>query len=385
MPGCQGTVGALQYLIGRPESTFSVYDTGGTDVPIPVYDDGYTLRAAAQFASQPYKVGARGDRYRNRNAVDVTGQLTTGLWPTGGPAKALLDFATVVDGSGCLTPWSFTWVTPSIETVRHLGAYCNQLTLSASEGSPDLQAAMDLIARAEQGGVAEPGVPTFPTPSSFVFQYGHFLMSQDAGATYELMTTVDSFNLQVDNQLQPGPHAFNPTAYYNLTRSFINTGIQRVSGSMVVQYVDADISDMVRDGVRGELRLMFLHPTSQSTAVNNVAGYSAGSSVVIIVDDSSIFTVGDVIMFRTADTTKTCVATVTDVDNPGPNDITVDVLDFDIADDDPIYTEAMELRVDAFDVLSAPPQGGQADDLKQNLSFEAVDDGTGLPFTYKAE
>lgn len=383
MPGCQGTVGALQYLIGRPETAYSVYDGGGTDVPIPVYDDGYTVRGDAKFSTQPYKVGARGDRYRSRTAFDVGGQLTTGLWP-GGPAKAFLDYAIAVDGDGCLTPWSFTYVTPSIETVRHLGCYVNQLTLSASEGSPDLQYAADILGRSEQGGIAEPGVPTFPTPASYVFQYGHFLMSQDAGTTYELLSIVDSFNIQIDNQLQPGPHAFNPIAYNNLTRSFINTGIQRISGSMVMQYVDSDISDMVRDGVRGELRLMFMAPGSFQTQVNNGAGYAAGAGVLITVDDSSGFTVGDIVLFRTADTSKTCVAEVTAIDSVG-TDITVDTLDFAIADDDYIYNQAMELRITSFDVLSAPPQGGQADDLKQNMSFEAYDDGTGLPFTYKAE
>ncbi len=342
--------------------------------------------AAAAFSSQPYKVGARGDKYRNRNAVDVTGQLTTGLWPAGGPAKALLDYAIAVDGSGCLTPWSFTWVTPNVETVRHLGCYVNQLTMSASEGSPDLQFQCDLMGRSEQEltGGSIPAIPTYPAPASFVFQYGHFLMSKDAGTSYDLLATVDSFNLQVDNALSPGPHAFQILDYNNLTRSYINTGVQSVSGSLVVQYINSEISAMVRNGVRGELRLMFIHPTSKKTQVNNGAGYSAGAGVEIAVDDSSDFAIGDVVMFRTADTSKTSVATVTAIDTTA-TDITVDVLDFDIVDDDYIFTEALEIKIDSFDATTAPRQGGHKDDLKQTLNFEAVDDGTGLPISYKAE
>ncbi len=381
MATCQGVVGALQYLIGRPEVNYSEYDAGGTDVPIPIYDDGYTVRATAEFTSQPFKVGRRGDRYRSRSRVSVGGALNSGLFPTK-LTKQLLDFAVAVDGDGCLTPWSFDYVTPGVETLRHFGCFVNQLTLSASDGSPDLLAAMDIMGRAEDS-VAEPALPVFPTPVAHQFQYGHFLGSMDDGVTFSLLGTVDSFQLQVDNNLQPGPHVFSPIDYLNLTKGFINTGIQKMSGNIVVQYANDDFSDMLRAGVRGELRLMFTHPAAIRTAVNNAAGYAAGSNVNIVVDSSTGMAVGDIVLFRTADTTKTSVATITVI--PDATHITVDVLDFAIADNDFVYNMSLELRVDAFDVLGAPVAGGHADDLKQTLNFEVADDGTGLPFTYKAK
>ena len=380
MATCQGVVGALQYLIGRPETDYGEYDAGGADVGIPVYDDGYTVRQTVEFSSQPFKVGRRGDVYRSRSKVMVGGQLVTGIFPTS-LGSALLDYATAVDGTGCLTPWSFTWVTPGVETLRHRGCYVNQLTLAASDGSPDLLFTADIMGRSEEQ-IAEPGLPSFPSPVAYQFQYGNFLGSLDAGVTYALFGTVDSFQLQIDNQLQAGPHVFSPTSYNNLTKAFINTGIQRINGNFVVQYANDDFSDALRDGVRGVLHLMFVHPTSTRTQVNFGAGYAAGSNVNMVVDSSAGFSVGDIVLFRTTDTTKVSCATVTVI--PDGTHITVDVLDFAVADNDYIYSKALELRVDAFDVLGAPVAGGLADDLKQTLNFEVADDGTGLPFSYKA-
>lgn len=380
MATCQGVVGALQYLIGRPEVNYGTYDAGGTDVAIPIYDDGYGVRETVEYTSQPHKTGRRGDRYRSRSRVNVGGPLTVGAFPTL-VTKKLLDYAVAVDGNGCLTPWSFTYVTPGIETLRHLGCYVNQLTMSASDGSPDLIMAMDLMGRSEQQ-IGAPGLPAFPSPVSYQFQYGHFLGSLDDGVTFELFGTVDSFQIQLDNQLQPGPHVFSPVAYENLTKSFINTGIQKLSGNFVVQYANDNFTDMVEDGARGELRLMFVHPTSLRTQVNFGAGYAAGSNVNIVVDDSTGFAVGDVVLFRTADTTKVSVAVVTVI--PDGTHITVGTLDMAIADNDYVYSKALELRVDVFDAVGAPVAGGFADDLKQTLNFEAGDSGSGLPFTYKA-
>ncbi len=380
MATCVGTVGALQYLIGRAEVNYSEYDAGGADVPVPVYDDGFTLRMNRAFTSQPFKVGRRGDKYRSATAVDVAGQLVSGLFPTT-LTKALLDYAMAVDALGCLTPWSWTWVTPGIETLRFLGAYVNQLTLAASDGSPDLMFTADLTGRSEQQ-ISEPALPTYPNPVAYQFQYGSFLASLDNGTTFGLLGTVDSFQLQLDNQLQLGPHAWNKLDYNNLTRSFINTGIQRMTGSIVVQYSDDDIGDMLRAGTRGELRLFFLHPESIRTQVNNVAGHAAGAAVNIVVNSSAGFVVGQIVMFVTTDSSKTSAAKITAI--PDPTHITVDVLDFDIVDDDFIYNKALELRVDSFDVPSAPVNGGLADSLKQTMNFEVVDAGAGLPFTYKA-
>lgn len=381
MATCQGTIGALQYLIGRPETSYSEYDAGGTDVAIPIYDDGYTVRASTEFTSQPHKVGRRGDRYRSRSRVNVGGSLNVGVFPVA-VAKKLLDFAIAVDGDGCLTPWSFTYVTPGIETLRHLGCFVNQLTLSASDGSPDLLAAMDLMGRSEQS-IADPALPAMPSPVSYQFQYGHFLMSKDDGTTFELLGTVDSFQLQIDNNLQPGPHTFSELTYNNLTRAFINTGVQRASGNLVLQYADGDLTDMLHNAERGELRLMFVHPDSLQTRINFGAGYTAGNNVNMVVDDSTGFAAGDIVLFRTADTTKTSVATVTAV--PDGTHITVDTLDFAVADNDYVYNMALEIRVDSFDLLSVPVAGGLNDTLKQTLNFEVHDDGTGLPVTYKAK
>lgn len=381
MATCQGVVGALQFLIGRPEVDFGTYDAGGTDVAIPIYDDGYTVKETAEYTSQPFKVGRRGDRYRSRSRVNVGGALNTGAFPTA-VTKKLLDFAVAVDGNGCLTPWSFQYVTPGVESLQHQGCFVNQLTMSASDGSPDLIMAMDIMGKSEQQ-IAAPALPTMPTPVAYQFQYGHFLGSVDDGATFALFGTVDSFQLQIDNNLQPGPHVFSPVDYENLTKSFINTGIQKATGNLVLQYSSDDFSDMVRDGVRGELRLMFVHPNSVRTRVNFGAGYAAGSNVNMVVDDSTGFAVGDVVLFRTADTTKVSVATVTVV--PDGTHITVDVLDFAVSDNDYIYSMALELRVNSFDALGAPVSGGHADDLKQTLNFEVADVGSGLPFTYKAK
>lgn len=385
MATCQGVVGALQYLIGRPETSYGVYDTGGTDFPIPVYDDGYTVRATAQNDSQPFKVGRRGDRYRARSRVDVGGALHTGFFSDTLWIKKMLDYAIAVDGNGCLTPWSFIYVTPGVETIKHRGCYVNKLTISASDGSPDVLYQADLMGRSEEKltGGDIPALPSFPATTAYQFQYGHFLLSRDAGSTYELFATVDSFNLEIDNNLQPGPHVFDPLSYNKLTRSFINTGIQRGTGSLSVQYKDATFGDMVRAGTRGLIRLMFIHPSSAVTQVNNVAGYAAGSNVSIVVDSSANFAVGDVVLFRTNDGTKTSTATVTVIADG--THITVDELVFAIADDDYIYNKAFEIEIDSWDVNSVPVSGGKASDLKQTVNFEIVDDGTGLPIEYKTK
>ena len=142
------------------------------------------------------------------------------------------------------------------------------------------------------------------------------------------------------------------------------------------------MADMVRSGVRGEFRFMFLSPGSTRTRVDFGAGYAAGSNVNMVVDSSTGFAVGDILLFRTADETKTSVATVTVI--PDATHITVDVLDFAVADNDYIYNKALEIKINSFDATSAPSSGGFADDLKQTLNFEVVDTGTGLPISYKA-
>jgi hypothetical protein len=378
---CQGTIGALQYLIGRPETTYSVYDGGGTDIPIPIYDDGYTVALANEFTPQPFKVGRRGDRYRSLSRRNVAGALHTGFFTTK-LAYQLLNYAVTVDASGCLTPWSFTSVTPSVETKRHLGCFVNQLTMAASDGTPTLMFQADIMGRSEQS-IAEPGLPSFPSAVAYEFQYGHFLASADDGATFALLATVESFQLQLDNNLQPGPHMFDPVVYNNLTRSFINTGIQKITGNIAMQYASIAYSDQLRAATRGELRLMFVHPTSVRTQVNNVAGYAAGNNVAIIVDSSVGIVVGDIVLFRTADTTKISVAKVTVVADV--THIEVDTLDFAVADNDYVYSKGLELKIAAYDLLNAAVAGGFAADLKQTLNFEAADEGTGLPFTFKAK
>lgn len=385
-------VGAQRYLILRPETTWGEYDSGGSDVLVPFWDDGFNLRPRNVFTSQLHVTGVRGDTHRANTARDFAGAMQVGFWPE--LVKTLLDFATVVDANGDLASYSMTIVDPNIETMRYYGVRVNTLALRISEGEPTLLGSMDLIAK-YGNAVSAPSLPSYPADQSFVLQDGAVLLDVGDGNGYIDRATIQSVELTIENNLRPGRHVRDADADKNKTISSLRTGTQRIRGSIEVEHEDSTITDALLAVAQGSLELLFSHPGGNVLTVGS-GGASAGSAVPIpVTTDPTTGPAFDVadnehVFLETGvgtgsdDPNQRSVARVTALAT-GPDTVTVAVLDRDVSENDKIYGEAMRIRVGGLDMLNADPSGGREDNRNQTLEFEGVDDGTGVQFAYAVQ
>lgn len=262
----QGGVGALQYLKIEKEVTWgTTVDSSWTG--LPVEGDGYTIDLTNTYHTPSKKMGTREKQYKRLIAQDLAGTIRSEVWPS--VAVALFEWALIVDSNGDLPSYSCRWATPWFTDpnelyLTHSGVMVNTCTISCSQDAPDLILEFDCIGYQETKESTAWAVPTMPSALPYIFQDASFELWN--GAAYVVSTSVESFSIEVANNLTPGPHGSDKLITY------LETGMQDVTGNTVVIYDCDTYNAWVReartdDTIIGKFKMTFSHPDGSSSII----------------------------------------------------------------------------------------------------------------------
>jgi len=353
-------VGALRYAIIRKELAWGEYDAGGTDIPLAFWDDGAQIRPKNIWLDQLHTTGVRGNTHRVRTGRDIAGALTFGLWPH--QVRDLLDWATVLDASNDLASYSVTIVDPNIEAMRYYGLRVNTMQVRVSEGDPTLLVTLDLIGKwGERLTAGIPAAPSYAADVSYIMQESALLLD-DGGGSYADKATFSSVEINIENNLRPGPHVRDPNADLDKTIASLRTGTQRVAGSFEVEHDGPEWTDALLSAVEdAKLELLFSHPTGAVLTVD-AAGAAAGAAVAIPVTTDPTTVLATAVAKEEHVFCETAVSTGSDDKDQrsvagkvtavgtGPNQVTVATLDRPLSGGDLLYGHALRIRCEGLSV-----------------------------------
>lgn len=371
------------FLVGRKETAWATY-SASSDLPHPIYDGAYGVGLNDPDREQPHVDGDLDGTYIVQDIRDLQGNMEVGVFPT--LVRALFDWI-FKRTAGAAQSYTWDFVLNDMVALRHLGCMVNTATFNFQEGQ-DLRISMDVRGKYETLRTPIPAVASFsfPQTTSMYFANCRFLLSIDDLATEIVPVGFESGTIQVNNQLQPGPHMENRVdVQKDATIDYLRAGKMQITGSYTVLLDRADYLLMQRSKLKGSLRLMMAHRGGDSLIVDT-AGASAGTLVSVPVTASPVadFPAGTVVRFDTATAANTSVAEVSS-SGTGPNQITVDVLDKDVVAGDYIFSQAAELylpRILVTSITRASPKGQL---VKCTINFKAAAESGSSLVTYHAE
>lgn len=358
----------LEYLILRKEqaTAWSEYDSGGTDIGIPLYEADYGVEQDNPIREQPIAVGDFNATFLEQDERKLEGQFRTPLYPA--TAKTLLDWA-ALRTSDELDSYSATHVAPSIETVRHYGLKVGTLGLAAAQRG-DLVATLGLVGRYEAKLGSTPSVPTMPSVNGYIFVGGRFLVDLGSGSEIEPQS-VQEFSLELANNPDMGPPQEDRTdSDKSMSISYLFAGKPKISGSITALWDRSAYGDMQRGRLPGSFRAVFAHKDGGADEV--AAGVVAGSSASVQVADSSSFSVNEVVRFETSAGVLKCAGKISSI--PDSTHIVITTLEKALDAGDLVYGKSLSIYVPTMLVAKATMTRTIGQRIRVQLPFQAFAD-----------
>jgi hypothetical protein len=373
------------FLLIREEPSWSTHGTAKTTVAVPFYGGNFGLRTEDPDRVQPHVDGDDETTFIVQDTRDVTGPMEVGLFPS--LAKKLLDWAVYRSGSPKKgKSHATTIVYPGLFARRAHGVMVNTMNIDGSDGE-DIRLTFDMIGHYEEilTGASIPAVGSysFPGKTSMTFLNARFLWSIDNLSTEIVPIGLDNLSIQYSNNLTIGPHVEDRVnTYKDGCVEYVREGTKEVSGSVVALVDRSDLPTMIQNKYQFSLKVLAAHRDGSGTTTTGTG--TAGNNVTINVTDSSVFTVGDVVRFDTADLTKRSVATITVI--PNATSITVDTLDKDVASGDYVWDDAVEIKLASARVTSLDYDHTPGELVKVTVNFKATAETAGsVLLAYKAK
>lgn len=370
----------------RDETAWGDEGAAGSPELVPVLDGEYSVGLEDPVREQQHVVGDQDAFYATQDRRNLAGGFKTGVWPH--LSKRLLDWATVRT-SGETGSIAIRDDLPGIEARVHAGMKVDTLTIEGSTES-DVTFNFDLRGRHEEteSNLTYPGAYTIPEIPSLTFKNTRYVISLNAGGDDSFGNRISpvglsNFSLSFRNNLKEGPPVEDRVdVEKDGVPEYLTAGRRNMEVRFTATFDRQAYMSLQRGRLYAQFKMLGAHPSYTSYGVVDAAGASAGSAVVVptTADCTSFISVNDYVMFDNASGgALPCVGLVTAT---SATDITIAVLDEDVASGDNIFNAAIELRTAPILVSTTTLQRNFDDTLLVEVSGQIFSGGA-EPLTYK--